>query len=119
MAKTRASGKAAELLPTADLGAMNAVFESMTETLTDQQRTAMQAAEKMAEETFRFWGRRMQAYAEHLKELQTCSGPTDYLNLNAKFLNRTLVDYGDETGQLMKMGQDTVSESAEILDKTA
>ena len=119
MAKTRASGKTAELLPTPDLGAMNAVFESMNETLTDQQHTAMHAAEKVAEETFRFWSRRMQAYADHWKELQSCSGPSDYLDLNAKFLNKTLVDYGDETGQIMKMGQDAVSESAETLNKKA
>ena len=119
MAKTRASGKTAELLPMPDLGAMNAVFESMSGTLTDQQHTAMHAAEKVAEETFRFWSRRMQAYADHWKELQSCSGPSDYLDLNAKFLNKTLVDYGDETGQIMKMGQDAVSESAETLNKTA
>lgn len=119
MAKTRASGKNGELLPTPDLGAMNAVVESMSETFADQQKTAMHAAEKMAEEAFRFWGRRMQAYAEHLKGLQACSGPADFLDLNAKFLNRTMFDYGDETGQFMKMGQDAVSESAETLDKTA
>ena len=119
MAKTRASGKTVELLQTPDLGAMNAVFESMNETLTGQQRTAMHAAEKMAEETFRFWSRRMQAYADHWKDLQACSGPSDYLDLNAKFLNKTLVDYGDETGQIMKMGQDTVNETADELNKTA
>ena len=119
MAKTRMSGKTAELLPTPDLGAVNAVFESMSETFNGQQSTAMHAAEKMAEEAFRFWSRRMQAYADHWKDLQSCSGPTDYLDLNAKFLNKTLVDYGDETGQFMKMGQDAVSESAETLNKTS
>jgi len=119
MVKTRANGKITELLPTPDLGAMNAVFESMSETFTGQQHTAMHAAEKMAEETFRFWSRRMQAYAEHLRDLQSCSGPSDYLDLSAKFMNKTVVDYGDETGQIMKMGQDAVSEGTDTLNKTA
>ena len=119
MAKARTSGNGAAGMPQMDLSAFNSMFGNAAETLGEQQRTAFHVAEKMAEETFRFLSRRMNAYAEHLKEMQACSGPVEYLNLGGKFLNRTLVDYGDETGQMMKMGQDAVSESAETLDKTA
>ena len=58
----------------------------------------------------------MNAYAEHLRNLQACSGPAEYLDLNNKFLNRTFVDYGDETGQIIKMSQDAVAETTEALD---
>jgi len=118
MAKTRARGNGASQIPTPDLGAMNVMLGTMAETVGDQQRAAFHTAERMAEETFRFWGRRMQAYAEHLKEMQACSGPSEYLDLGSKFINRAFVDYGDETGTIMKMGQDAVAESAETLDKT-
>ena len=119
MAKARTSGNGAAGLPKPDIAALNTVFETMAETLGEQQKTAIHAAERMAEETFRFWSRRMNAYAEHLKKLQTCSGPAEYLELNSKFLNRTMVDYGDETGQFIKMGQDTVAETAEALNNQA
>jgi Phasin protein len=117
MAKARTSGNGTADFPTPDLGEMSAVFETMAESLGDQQKTALHAAERIVEETFRFWSRRMNAYAQHVKELQACSGPAEYLDLNGKFLNRTLVDYGDETGQLIKMSQDAVAEATEALDQ--
>lgn len=119
MAKTRTSGNGAAGLPQMDLSAFNSMFGTMAETFGDQQRSALHTAEKLAEETFRFWSRRMSAYAEHLKEMQACSGPSEYLNLGSKFINRTLVDYGDETGQMMKMSQDAVVENADVLEHTA
>jgi hypothetical protein len=119
MAKARTSGNGAAGLPQVDLSAFNTMFGSVAETFGEQQRTALHAAEKMAEETFRFWSRRMNAYAEHLQNMQACAGPAEYLDLGSKFLNRTLVDYGDETGQMMKMSQDAVAETAETLDKRA
>lgn len=118
MAKARTSGNGSADLPNPDIGALNTVFETMAETVGEQHKTALQAAERLAEETFRFWSRRMNAYAEHLKKLQACSGPAEYLDLNSKFMNRTLVDYGDETGQFIKIGQDSVAETAESLESS-
>jgi Phasin protein len=119
MAKARTSGNGAAGLPQMDLSAFNSMFGTMAESFGDQQRTVLHTAERMAEETFRFWSRRMGAYAEHLRDMQACSGPSEYLDLGSKFLNRTLVDYGDETGQMMKMGQDAVVENAEALEGSA
>lgn len=119
MAKARTSGNGAAGLPQVDLSAFNTMFGGVAETFGEQQRSTLQVAEKMVEETFRFWSRRMNAYAEHLRDMQACDGPAEYLDLGSKFVNRTLVDYGDETGQIMKMSQNVVAETAETLDKTA
>jgi len=82
------------------------------------QAGALQTAEKFAEEAFRFWAKRMSAYADHLAALQKCDGPAEMADLGSQFINQSLADYAEETGQFVKLGQDAMNAEAKKV-KTA
>ncbi len=77
------------------------------------QRTAVNGAEHFAEEGFRFWSRRMNAYADHLSALQKCQSPGDMMSLNSAFMSKTMADYAEEARSVIELGKKQAAEVTE------
>ncbi|GAB4153446.1 MAG: hypothetical protein Tsb0016_25980 [Sphingomonadales bacterium] len=102
-----------------DGGAFADVMSSWQNAFGGAQPNGFAAAERLAEETFRFWARRMNAYADHFSTLQQCQGPAELADASTQFINQTMADYAEETGQFVKLSQDAASSSAKKAAKAA
>lgn len=70
-----------------------------------QQRFMVDGAEEWAETAFRFWSRRLGAYADHLHALKSCETPSAILAANNSFLSDALTSYAEEARALVRLGQ--------------
>lgn len=94
-------------------------MSSMQNAFGGTQTNGFAAAERLAEETFRFWARRMNAYADHFSALQQCQGPAEIADASTQFINQTMSDYVEETGQFVKLGQDVAAAEGKKAAKEA
>ncbi|MES1199418.1 MAG: phasin family protein [Pseudomonadota bacterium] len=59
--------------------------------------------QKLAQETTRFWARRMRAYIDQLETLASCSNPNQLIAAQAQFIERMQEDFAAETETIQEI----------------
>jgi Phasin protein len=99
--------------------ALDSLGEGVQAMMARQQRVALDGYERFAEASLRFWGKRMLAYADHLKALQNCGSTADMMSCNNDFLAKSMAEYAEEAREAMEFSKTTLGENVEAVHKAA
>jgi hypothetical protein len=73
----------------------------------------------IASESMRFCGRRLQAQADYLTNLNHCRSVPEMIEAHSHFIRNTVDVYGHETGKIMEDVRSTVNEAQNQMNKAA
>ncbi|MGD1876077.1 MAG: phasin family protein [Kiloniellaceae bacterium] len=100
-------------------GGSEAGFDSLLEANAKAAEIWLESWTKLADESAGFLSKRWQQDLDLMEQILACKSPLELLQLQSTFLQKTLVDYMNETGKLADMETDAGVAEVEALDEGA